>query len=106
MNYQPVPNYFPQKCGMDLNEPYFDGLKFLSKARADQYSVSWGKEFYWMLLLANPQSGTYDEMNVIFSDSTRHPDALSIRLIEYSMNRTTGITSEENNAGAGGSDWE
>ena len=45
-------------------------------------------------------------MNVIFSDSTRHPDALSIRRIEYSMNRTTGIASEENNAGAGGSDWE
>ena len=37
-------------------------------------------------------------MNVIFSDSTRHPDALSIRLIEYSMNLTTGIASEENNA--------
>ena len=34
-------------------------------------------------------------MNVIFSDSTRHPDALSIRRIEYSMNRTTGIASEE-----------
>ena len=35
------------------NHP-MDGLKFFSKARADQYSVSWGKEFYWMLLLANP----------------------------------------------------
>ena len=35
------------------NHP-MDGLKLFSKARADQYSVSRGKEFYWMLLLANP----------------------------------------------------